>query len=190
MLVCCFFSSLSLFFSRCLLLSTSVQRSSSKLLCMAAAGLLVHDLWACWLCCVSNQTDQKRKNLYKNRPRLLSCFHADFGKQLPSPTFWRVHPETARLQALCCALVFLCRWPCPCECERERAVGPKVLSILPQFSGSTRCCPCQGSGTENGCWRIGPTFGNAPGFSPPRPPRPSGVFLNGDATWRIFCVPM
>ena len=33
------------------------------------------------------------------------------------------------------------------------------------------------SGKENGCWKIGPTFGNAPGFSPLRPPQPSWVFL-------------
>ena len=29
------------------------------------------------------------------------------------------------------------------------------------------------SGKENGCWKIGPAFGNAPGFSPLRPPQPS-----------------
>ena len=29
------------------------------------------------------------------------------------------------------------------------------------------------SGKENGCWKIGRTFGNAAGFSPPRPPQPS-----------------
>ena len=28
------------------------------------------------------------------------------------------------------------------------------------------------SGKENGCWKIGPAFGNAAGFSPPRPPQP------------------
>ena len=28
------------------------------------------------------------------------------------------------------------------------------------------------SGKENGCWEIGPAFGNAPEFSPPRPPHP------------------
>ena len=34
------------------------------------------------------------------------------------------------------------------------------------------------SGKENGCWKISPAFGNAPGFSPLRPPQPSWVFLN------------
>ena len=34
------------------------------------------------------------------------------------------------------------------------------------------------SGKENGCWKIGGVCGNAPGFSPPRPPQPSWVFLN------------
>ena len=29
------------------------------------------------------------------------------------------------------------------------------------------------SGKENGCWKIGLAFGNAPGFSPLRPPQPS-----------------
>ena len=27
-------------------------------------------------------------------------------------------------------------------------------------------------GQGNGCWKIGPGFGNAPGFSPLRPPQP------------------
>ena len=48
--------------------------------------------------------------------------------------------------------------------------------IIHRFSGSTKCYPCQG-GKENGCWKIGPTIGNAAGFSPLRPPQPSGVFL-------------
>ena len=26
---------------------------------------------------------------------------------------------------------------------------------------------------NNGCWKVGPTFGNAPGYSPPRLPQPS-----------------
>ena len=30
---------------------------------------------------------------------------------------------------------------------------------------------------ENSCWKVGPAFGNAPGFSPLRPPQPSWVFL-------------
>ena len=34
------------------------------------------------------------------------------------------------------------------------------------------------SGKENRCWKIGPAFGNAPGFSPLRPPQPSWVSLN------------
>ena len=29
------------------------------------------------------------------------------------------------------------------------------------------------SGKEDGCRKIGPAFGNAPGFSPLRPPQPS-----------------
>ena len=29
------------------------------------------------------------------------------------------------------------------------------------------------SGKEDGCWKIGPAFGNAPGFCPLRPPQPS-----------------
>ena len=29
------------------------------------------------------------------------------------------------------------------------------------------------SGKENGCWKIGRAFGNAAGFSPPRPPQSS-----------------
>ena len=34
------------------------------------------------------------------------------------------------------------------------------------------------SGKENGCWRIGPVFWNAPGFFPPSgPPQPSWAFL-------------
>ena len=33
------------------------------------------------------------------------------------------------------------------------------------------------SGNENGRWKIGPAFGNAPGFSPPRPPQPPWVFF-------------
>ena len=34
------------------------------------------------------------------------------------------------------------------------------------------------SGKENGCLKIGRAFGNAAGFSPPRPPQPSWVLLN------------
>ena len=29
------------------------------------------------------------------------------------------------------------------------------------------------SGKENGCWKIGPAFRNAPGLFPLRPPQPS-----------------
>ena len=36
------------------------------------------------------------------------------------------------------------------------------------------------SGKENGCWKIGRAFGNAAGFSPPRPPQPSWVLLRKD----------
>ena len=35
---------------------------------------------------------------------------------------------------------------------------------------------------ENGWWKIGPAFGNPPGFSPPRPLQPSWVFIK---TWGI-----
>ena len=33
------------------------------------------------------------------------------------------------------------------------------------------------SGKDNGCWKIGPAFGNAPGFSPLRLPQPPWVSL-------------
>ena len=32
------------------------------------------------------------------------------------------------------------------------------------------------SGKENGCWKIGRAFGNAAGFSPPRPPQSTFLF--------------
>ena len=56
----------------------------------------------------------------------------------------------------------------------------RCWKIIPWFSGSAKCYPCQGlafSGKENGCWKIGPAFGNAAGFSPPRPPQRSWVLL-------------
>ena len=76
----------------------------------------------------------------------------------------------------------------------EKAVAVRN-SLLEKFSGKFRRCwkffadfpaarnaiPAKVwavSGKENGCWKIGPAFGNAPGFSPLRPPHPSRVFLS------------
>ena len=42
------------------------------------------------------------------------------------------------------------------------------------------------SGKENGCWKMGLAFGNAPGSSPLKPPQPSWVSLNLGLTWSQF----
>ena len=52
--------------------------------------------------------------------------------------------------------------------------------LFPDFPAARNAIPAKVwafSGKENGCWRIGPAFGNAAGFSPPRPPQPSWVLL-------------
>ena len=53
--------------------------------------------------------------------------------------------------------------------------------LFPDFLAAQNAIPAKVwalSGNTNGCWKIGPAFGNAAGFSPPRPPQPSWVFLN------------
>ena len=74
---------------------------------------------------------------------------------------WASRSQIAKIAAIRCAKSnkFRCRW-----------------KILPRFSGSTKhAVPGKSlvSGKEHGCWKIGLAFGNAPGFSPPRPPQPS-----------------
>ena len=62
--------------------------------------------------------------------------------------------------------------------ERFPGKFRRCWKILPRFSGST--IPAKAwafSDKENGCWKIGRAFGNAAGFSPPRPPQPFGVLL-------------
>ena len=52
---------------------------------------------------------------------------------------------------------------------------------FPDFPTARNAIPAKVSafsGKENGCWKIGPASGNAAGFSPPRPPRPSWVLLS------------
>ena len=52
--------------------------------------------------------------------------------------------------------------------------------LLPDFPAVRNAIPAKVwafSGKENGCWKVGPAFGNAAGFSPPRPPQPSWVLL-------------
>ena len=52
--------------------------------------------------------------------------------------------------------------------------------MIPRFSGSAKCYPCQGLGTFRQGKRlleIGRACGNAAGFSLPRPPQPSWVLL-------------
>ena len=46
---------------------------------------------------------------------MLTCFHADFGKECPS-IFGEVHPETAPLQARCCP---------PCSTEQSSRQGER-----------------------------------------------------------------
>ena len=48
--------------------------------------------------------------------------------------------------------------------------------LFPDFPAARNAIPAKVwalSGKENGCWKIGRAFGNAAGFSPPRPPQPS-----------------
>ena len=52
--------------------------------------------------------------------------------------------------------------------------------FFPDFLAARNAIPAKVwalSGKENGCWKIGRAFGNATGFSPPRPPQPSRVVL-------------
>ena len=48
--------------------------------------------------------------------------------------------------------------------------------FLPDFPAARSAIPAKVwalSSKENGCWKIGCAFGNAAGFSPPRPAQPS-----------------
>ena len=45
------------------------------------------------------------------------------------------------------------------------------------------------SGKENGCWKIGPAFGNAPGLSRLTPPQPSWVVLRYSVVSHVLWGP-
>ena len=54
----------------------------------------------------------------------------------------------------------------------------RACRIIPNFLAACKASPAKVWGLsrkEDGCWKIGPAFGEAPGFSPPRPPQRAAV---------------
>ena len=123
------------------------------------------------------------------KSRVASSFGAqvvevELGVQTPSlscVTCWALFRQFAwalfrRFQAIL-GIFRKTRKGCGCPKFLAGKVFGQILTLLENFSPIFRqheCYPCQGwalSGKENSCWKIGRTFGNAAGFSPPRPPQ-------------------
>ena len=59
----------------------------------------------------------------------------------------------------------------------RNAITAKVWAFFRQGRNAVTAKVWALSGKENGCWKIGPAFGNAAGFSALRPPQPSTELL-------------
>ena len=115
-------------------------------------------------------------NVTATRPERVFCkrlLHRTKGRSTatthPESAFWvgphRLSENSRRL--------WLSEIPCWKSFRANFDAAGKFLTDFPAARNAIPANAWALSGKENGCWKIGCAFGNAAGFSPPRPPQPS-----------------